>query len=124
MKKLDYDYCQAASVLEWMSQKWALVTMMKIDELCGSSSADGIRFSDLFRTIPHISEKELASTLDYLESEGLVVRTSFEHQTPHVEYSITPIAKNFLREISYVIEWGQLHFNEIQQNRAVSSKKS
>ena len=41
MKKLDYDYCQAAPVLEWMSQKWALVTMMKIDELCGSSSADG-----------------------------------------------------------------------------------
>ena len=25
MKNLDYDYCHAAPVLEWMSQKWALV---------------------------------------------------------------------------------------------------
>lgn len=30
MKKLDYDYCHAAPVLEWMSQKWALVAMMMI----------------------------------------------------------------------------------------------
>ena len=34
MKKLDYDYCHAAPVLEWMSQKWALVAMMRIDESC------------------------------------------------------------------------------------------
>ena len=25
MKKLDYDYCHAAPVRKWMSQKWALV---------------------------------------------------------------------------------------------------
>ena len=29
MKKLDYDYCHAAPILEWMSQKWALVVMMR-----------------------------------------------------------------------------------------------
>ncbi|MGN1265706.1 MAG: winged helix-turn-helix transcriptional regulator [Muribaculaceae bacterium] len=124
MKKLDYDYCQAAPVLEWMGQKWALVTMMKIEELCENKPADGIRFSDLFRTIPHISEKVLASTLDYLESEGLVVRTAFDSNAPHVEYSLTPLALNFLREISYVIEWGQLHFDEIQRNRKLSGKES
>ena len=28
MKKLDYDYCHAAPVLEWMSQKWALVAFI------------------------------------------------------------------------------------------------
>ena len=35
MKKLDYDYCHAAPVLEWMSKKWALVAMMRIEEACG-----------------------------------------------------------------------------------------
>ena len=29
MKKLDYDYCHAAPVLEWMSQKWAKKTLTK-----------------------------------------------------------------------------------------------
>ncbi len=36
---------------------------------------------------------------------------------PRVEYSLTPIAKDFLREISYVIEWGQLHFEQIVRGR-------
>ena len=80
MKKLDYDYCHAAPVLEWMSQKWALVAMM-------------------------------------IEGEGLVGRTSYESMPPCVEYSLTPLAQNFLREISYIVEWGQLHFEEIQRNR-------
>ena len=69
MKKLDYDYCHAAPVLEWMSQKWALVAMM-------------------------------------IEGEGLVGRTSYESMPPCVEYSLTPLVQDFLREISYIVEWG------------------
>ena len=76
MKKLDYDYCHAAPVLEWMSQKWALVAMM-------------------------------------IEGEGLVERTSYESMPPCVEYSLTPLVQDFLREISYIVAWGQLHFGKI-----------
>ena len=32
MKKLDYDY-HAAPILEWMSHKWALVTLLKFLKL-------------------------------------------------------------------------------------------
>ena len=67
-KKLNYDYCQAAPVLEWMSQKWVLVVMLRIEEY----EKESIRFRELFRTIPQVSEKVLASTLDYLLQEGLV----------------------------------------------------
>ena len=66
-KKLNYDYCQAAPVLEWMSQKWALVVMLRIEEY----EKESIRFSELFRTIPQVSEKVLASTLDYLLTSSL-----------------------------------------------------
>ena len=44
---------------------------------------------DLFRIISHVSEKVLASTLNYLEGEGLVERTSYESMPPCVEYSLT-----------------------------------
>ena len=90
---------------------------MRIEEACRDKTDRGIRFSDLFRTIPHISEKVLASTLNYLKGEGLVERTSYESMPACVEYSLTPLAQNFLREISYIVEWGQLHFEEIQSNR-------
>lgn len=117
-KKLDYDYCLAAPILEWMSHKWALVVLLRIKtSLSGETNASGVRFSDLFRTIPHISEKMLASTLSYLEHEGLVVRTSFNSVPPRVEYSLSPLATDFLREIDYVIEWGHLHFEEILKCR-------
>lgn len=113
-KKLNYDYCQAAPVLEWMSQKWALVVMLRIEEY----EKESIRFSELFRTFHQVSEKVLASTLDYLLQEGLVTRERFEEVPPRGgEYSLTPIAKDFLREISYVIEWGRLHFEQIVKGR-------
>ena len=116
MKKLDYDYCHAAPILEWMSHKWALVTLMRIEEI-STNENEPVRFGDLFRSIPHISEKMLASTLDYLVQEGLLVRQSIDSVPPRVEYSLTAIAISFLREISYVIEWGQLHFDEIMASR-------
>lgn len=123
MKKLDYDYCHAAPILEWMSHKWALVTFLKIDEL-GRKENGPIRIGDLFRSIPQISEKMLASTLDYLVHEGLLVRHSFDMVPPRVEYALTAIAMSFLREISYVIEWGQLHFEEIVASRDYTAGNS
>lgn len=116
MKRLDYDYCHAAPILEWLSHKWALVTLLRISELCDNEN-EPVRFGTLFRSIPQISEKMLASTLDYLVQEGLLLRHSFESVPPKVEYSLTSIAVSFLREISYVIEWGQLHFDEIMASR-------
>lgn len=89
--------------------------MLRIEEY----EKESIRFSELFRTFPQVSEKVLASTLDYLLQEGLVTRERFEEVPPRRggKYSLTPIAKDFLREISYVIEWGQLHFEQIVKGR-------
>jgi len=28
-KKLDYDYCSASPILEWLGDKWALVVLLK-----------------------------------------------------------------------------------------------
>lgn len=51
---------------------------MRIAEACGDKTDERIRFSDLYRTIPHVSEKEFSSTLNYLQGEGLVVRISHD----------------------------------------------
>lgn len=59
----------------------------------------------------------LASTLDYLESEGLASRNEHDTFPPCVEYTVTPLGKSFLREIGYIIEWGHLHFEEINKAR-------
>lgn len=65
-KKLDYDYCSASPILEWLGDKWALVVLLKLHE-------NGvIRFNELYKTIPYISEKMLSSVLRSLVTDGLV----------------------------------------------------
>ena len=52
-KKLDYEYCKAAPMLEWLGNKWALVVLVKISE------SGPVRFNELYRNIPSVSEKEI-----------------------------------------------------------------
>ena len=112
-KKLDYNYCKASYILEWMGNKWMMATLLQISKM-----PDGCcRFGDLFRVIPQVSEKMLASTLQQLEYDGLVSRTAYDEQPPRVEYSLTPLGESFLREVSYVMEWGQIHHDEVMRNR-------
>jgi DNA-binding HxlR family transcriptional regulator len=47
------------------------------------------RFSDLRRKVNGISEKMLAQTLQWLESDGFVERISYPVVPPHVEYTLT-----------------------------------
>jgi hypothetical protein len=48
-KKLDYEYCKAAPMLEWLGNKWALVVLVKISE------NEPVRFNELYRNIPSVS---------------------------------------------------------------------
>ena len=67
-KKLDYEYCSASPILEWLGDKWALVVLLKLHE-------NGvIRFNELYKTIPSISEKMLSTVLRSLVTDGLVSR--------------------------------------------------
>ena len=67
-KKLDYDYCSASPILEWLGDKWALVVLLKLHE------NEVIRFNELYKTIPSISEKMLSTVLRSLVTDGLVNR--------------------------------------------------
>lgn len=110
-KKLNYDYCQAAPVLEWMSQKWALVVMLRIEEY----EKESIRFSEL--SLRFLKKYLRQRLIIYCKKDLLQERDLKKFLQGGEEYSLTPIAKDFLREISYVIEWGQLHFEQIVKGR-------
>lgn len=86
MKKLDYEYCKAALLTEWMGDKWALAVLMHLHE------HGTMRYNELFRTIPHISERVLASTLRQLVHDGFVNRRVYAEVPPRVEYRTTTLA--------------------------------
>lgn len=49
-----------------------------------------MRFSDLERAIPNITQKMLGQQLRALEADGIVLRTSYPQVPPKVEYRLTP----------------------------------
>ncbi len=110
-KKLDYDYCKAAPMLEWLGNKWALVVLVKISE------NEPMRFNELYRLIPSVSEKVLSQVLKQLTIDGIIHRELFPDVPPRVEYSVTELGKTLLPHVEALIKWGQENFEKIMINR-------
>mgnify|MGYP000755798145 FL=1 len=110
-KKLDYEYCKAAPMLEWLGNKWALVVLVKISE------NEPVRFNELYRNIPSVSEKVLSQVLKQLTTDGIIGRQLYPDVPPRVEYSITDLGKTILPHVEALIKWGQDNFDQIMINR-------
>ena len=110
-KKLDYKYCKAAPMLEWLGNKWALVVLVKISE------NEPVRFNELYRNIPSVSEKVLSQVLKQLTTDGIIERQLYPDVPPRVEYSITDLGKTLLPHVEALIKWGQENFEQIMINR-------
>lgn len=111
VKKLDYAYCKAAPMLEWLGNKWTLVVLMKISE------KEPVRFNELYRTIPSVSEKVLSQVLRQLAADGIIRRELFADVPPRTEYSVTDFGKTLLPHIEALINWGRNNFDTIMSNR-------
>ena len=110
-KKLDYEYCKAAPMLEWMGNKWALVVLLKVSE------NEPVRFNELYRTIPAISEKVLSQVLRQLYTDGILDRQLYPDVPPRVEYSVSDFGKTLLPHVKALINWGRENFDQIMSNR-------
>jgi len=76
-----------------------------------------LRFSDLWRQIPDISQKMLTSTLRNLENDGIIIREVFMEVPPRVEYSLSERGQTLMPHLDALISWGLEHFDEIVNDR-------
>ena len=113
-KKLDYEYCKAAPMLEWLGNKWALVVLVKISE------NEPVRFNELYRNIPSVSEKVLSQVLRQLTTDGIISRELFPDVSPRTEYSVTNFGRTLLPHVEPLLNWGRDNFEQIMMNRQKS----
>lgn len=113
-KKLDYDFCPASPVLEWLGDKWALVVLLKLHE------TGVIRFNELYKTISPISEKMLSSVLRSLVTDGLVNREIYPSVPPKVEYYVSEFGETLIPHLEQLKQWGQENFDTIMRNRQIN----
>jgi DNA-binding HxlR family transcriptional regulator len=59
----------------------------------------GVRFTELHKTINEISTKTLATRLKELKKNGIITRHSFNEIPPRVEYRLTAKGREFVSAI-------------------------
>lgn len=65
-----------------------------------------MRYSELKKTLPHITHKMLSSQLRELEKHELVIREVFPVVPPKVEYTITKKGKEVIPLIEAIRNYG------------------
>lgn len=76
-----------------------------------------LRYSELLRHIPEISERMLVSQLRELESDQLVKRTVHPEVPPRVEYELTPLGRSMEPMLNSISEWGEIHRRIMDDNQ-------
>jgi DNA-binding HxlR family transcriptional regulator len=89
----------AVSVLEG---RWK---MMILAHLFGETV---MRFSDLQRAIPDVSQKMLIQQLRGLEQDEVISRTVYPQVPPKVEYRLTDIGQGLGPVFLALLEWAEL----------------
>ncbi|WP_282636163.1 winged helix-turn-helix transcriptional regulator [Sphingobacterium thalpophilum] len=85
-----------------MGGRWKLLILCKLEE-------SKLRFSELRKAMPAITERMLTLQLRELEKEGLVKRTVYAEVPPRVDYELTDIAKELVPIWNQLSQWAAKH---------------
>jgi DNA-binding HxlR family transcriptional regulator len=96
------NYCGIRCCIEVLGGKWKMLLISLLAER-------SMRYSELRRAIPEVSEKMLISSLQELEYHGIVHRQVLEAVPPQVAYSLTDYGRTVTDVATVLYEWGERH---------------
>ncbi len=103
--------CPIRNILSRISDKWSVLIIYSLTQ------TQVLRFKELQRELPDISQKMLTVKLRSLEEDGLVSRKVFAEIPPKVEYRLTERGKSLWPYIQSLIEWAKDNMNDILETR-------
>ncbi|TDE54611.1 transcriptional regulator [Nonomuraea mesophila] len=98
-------------VLDRVGDKWSM-------RIVAALASGPMRYTDLQRQIPGISQRMLTHTLRQLTEDGLLSRTAYAEVPPRVEYALTPLGGGLYEIVKHMIGWVADHHDEIRANRS------
>ncbi len=101
--------CPTRQLLDRLGGKW---TSMAVKVL-GDEYPGEVRFAELKRRMPGISQKMLAQTLRSLERDSLVERRVEPTTPPKVHYRLTELGRSLTEPIAALREWAERHMARI-----------
>ncbi|MER5371121.1 helix-turn-helix domain-containing protein [Streptomyces sp. NPDC002722] len=111
--------CPTRQLLDRIGTKW---TSMVIKVLAETDPGE-LRFAELRRRIPGISQKMLSVTLQSLVRDGLVARRVEPTVPPAVHYRPTELGLSLERPLSALRVWAETHMPEIDRSNRLAEAR-
>lgn len=103
------DCRRVGNILARVGDKWTILLLMMLGER-------RMRFSELHRAVAGISHRMLTVTLRNLESDGILIRTSYPTIPPKVEYELSERGRSLKIALEPVSNWVLAHRDDIERS--------
>ena len=94
--------CAVEAALRFIDGKWKGVILWHL-------TAETLRFNQLRRLLPTVTQRMLTNQLRELEQDGLVARRVYAEIPPKVEYSLTERGRTLEPVLLALKGWGDVH---------------
>ena len=94
--------CAVEATLRFIDGKWKGVILWHL-------LAETLRFNQLRRLLPSVTQRMLTNQLRELEQDGLVARRIYAQIPPKVEYSLTERGRTLAPVLLALKAWGDAH---------------
>ena len=105
--------CPIKDLLTRIGDKWSMLVIVTLARATGHR----LRFSEMMREISGISQRMLATTLRYLERDGIVKRQIYPEVPPRVEYTLTERGLGLLVPVKALVAWLESEWPDIEKSR-------
>lgn len=113
MTKKNYaEFCPVRNILDRFGDKWSLLILTAIHD------RGTVRFGELGRAIPDISQKMLTSTLRTLVGDGYLSRHAYAEIPPRVEYALTALCGTLVPHSEGLVAWAPGHRTDVLSSRS------
>lgn len=97
------ELCRVEDALGILVGKWKPIILLHLLQ------KGTVRFNELKRIIPGITQKMLTQQLRELEDEDIILRKVYAQVPPKVEYTITQYGREIEPILEAIHEWGTKH---------------
>jgi DNA-binding HxlR family transcriptional regulator len=106
--------CSVEATVSLLEGKWKCVILYRL--------AHGtLRFNELRRAIPNVTQRMLINQLRELETDGLVHRLVHSQVPPRVDYSLTERGRSIVPVLAAMKEWGDRNMSVFDNRRQTQS---
>lgn len=104
-----FGICPYVTAQKLLTGKWTLLIMYHL-------SKKTMRFNELQRTLPDLTQSTLTKQLRMMEENGLVDRKVYSQIPPKVEYKLSDLGKHFQPVLDALQEWGNEYIVYLKNN--------